>query len=61
MTHELMDNNYYILSGIWIEKYSFRYLVNSMQNQARSPKRNSAIDLLATPGLFQCLSYISVG
>jgi len=56
-----MDNNFYILSGIWIEKYSFRYLVNSMQNQARSPKRNSAIDLLATPGLFQCLSYISFG
>jgi len=32
-----------------------------MQNQARSTKRNSAIDQLATPGLFQCLSYISFG
>jgi len=27
-----------------IEKSSFRYLVNSMQNQARSTNRDSAID-----------------
>ena len=50
--NQLMDDNFYILSGILIEKYSFRYLVNAMHNQARSTKRNPAIDLLATPGYF---------
>jgi len=42
---------------ILIEKCFFRYLVNSMQNQARSTNWHSAIDLsiaidlLATPAL----------
>jgi len=37
VTNQLMDN-FYVLSGILIEKCSFRYLVNSMQNQARLTK-----------------------
>jgi len=34
-----------------IESVLFSYLVNSMQNQARSTSWASAIDLLATPGV----------
>jgi len=37
--------------GILIEKVIFRYLVNSIQNQARSTSWHSAIDLLATPAI----------
>jgi len=32
----------------------FRNLVNSMQNQVRSTKWHSVIDMLATPDLFHC-------
>jgi len=37
VTNQLMDN-FYVLSGILIEKFFFRQLVNSMQNQVQSTK-----------------------
>jgi len=43
----------------WLKNFVFRQFVNSMQNQMQSTKRHSAINLLATPGPFQCLSCIS--
>jgi len=45
VTNQLMDN-FYVLSGILIEKFFFRQLVNSMQNQVQSTKWHSAINRL---------------
>jgi len=64
VTNQRMDN-FYVLSGILIEKCSF---LVSCQFNAKSgvidqatlgDQPVDAIDVLATPGLFQCLSYIS--
>jgi len=63
VTNQLMDN-FYIFSGILIEKCSFKVFG---QFNAKSGAINQvtlgdrpvdAMNLLATPGPFQCLSYI---
>jgi len=52
-------DTFYVLSGILIEKCFFRYLLNHMQNQGAIDQVTldnqsvDAIDVLATPGLFQ--------
>ena len=55
------DGEFYVLSGILIltESVPFSYLVNSMQNQARSTSWASAIDLLATPDVLYFLNAFS--
>jgi len=57
MTNQLMDKFLDFLE-YWLKSVLFTYLVNSMQNQARSTNWDSAIDLsiaidlMATPVLY---------
>jgi len=58
--NQLMDN-FYVLSGILIEKCSF-WLSSQLNTKSGATDQETfgdrlvdAIDLLATPGLFQCL------
>jgi len=60
VTNQLIDN-FYVLSGILIEKCSFfRQVVISMQNQVQSTKWHSAINRLMRSNCWPPLVYFSV-
>jgi len=56
----ILIDKFYVLPGILIEKCFFRYLVNSMQNQARLTKWHSAINLSMRSTCWPPLVYFSV-